>query len=145
MRKFMTFGLAALTLAAAGAAAAQPRPYGDLDRDGVPNAYDNRPNNGPAGDRDRDGVPNAYDNRNSNNPGARPLGDRDRDGVPNAYDPRDNRWDNRWGRPVPPPRYWNQRNNWNRHVRVCFDRYRSYNPRTDTYVVRRGVTARCRL
>ena len=124
MRNLMTFGLAALTLAAAGAASAQPRPYGDLDRDGVPNAYDNRPNAGP---------------------GARPMGDRDRDGVPNAFDPRDNRWDNRWGRPVPPPRYWNQRNNWNRHVRLCFDRYRTYNPRTDTYVVRRGVTARCRL
>jgi hypothetical protein len=121
----MTVGLAALTLAAAGAATAQPRPYGDRDRDGVPNAYDNRNNNGPG-------------------PGA-PMGDRDRDGVPNAFDPRDNRWDNRWGRPVPPPRYWNQRNNWNRHVRACFAAYRSYNPRTDTYVVRRGVTTRCRL
>jgi hypothetical protein len=124
MRKLMTLGLAALTLAAAGAAGAQPNPMGD---------------------RDRDGVPNAYDNRNNNNPANRPMGDRDRDGVPNAVDPRDNRWDNRWGRPVPAPRYWNQRNNWNRHVRLCFDRYRSYNPRTDSYVVRRGVTARCRL
>ncbi len=145
MRKFMTFGLAALTLAVAGAAAAQAPPYGDRDRDGVPNAYDNRPNNGPAGDRDRDGVPNAYDNRPNTNPGARPLGDRDRDGVPNAVDPRDDRWDTRWGRQVAPPRYWGQRPGWNRHVRACFARYRSYNPRTDTYVVRRGVTVRCRL
>jgi hypothetical protein len=147
MRKTMTVGLAALALAAAGAASAQPRPYGDIDRDGVPNAYDNRNNNvGPMGDRDRDGIPNTYDNRNNNAPGpGRPMGDRDRDGVPNAFDPRDDRWDARWGRQVQPPRYWNQRNSWNRHVRACFDRYRTYNPRTDTYVVRRGVTARCRL
>ncbi len=145
MRKLMTVGLAALTLAAAGAAAAQPRPYGDRDRDGVPNAYDNRPNNGPAGDRDRDGVPNAYDNRNNNGPGPRPLGDRDRDGVPNAFDGRDDRWDNRWGRPVMAPRHWGQRQGWNRHVRACFNAYRSYNPRTDTYIVRRGVAVRCRL
>jgi hypothetical protein len=121
MRKLMTLGLAALTLAAAGAASAQPRPYGDRDRDGVPNAYDNRNNN------------------------RGPVGDRDHDGVPNVVDPRDDRWDNRWGRPVAAPGYWGRRDGWNRHVRACFNAYRSYNPRTDTYVVRRGVTARCRL
>jgi hypothetical protein len=32
-----------------------------------------------------------------------------------------------------------------RHARACARRYPSYNPRTDRYVVRRGVTARCRL
>jgi len=32
-----------------------------------------------------------------------------------------------------------------RHVRACQQRYRSYNPRTDRYVVRRGVTRRCTL
>ena len=83
MRKMMTLGLAALTLASAGAAAAQPRPYGDRDRDGVPNAAD------------------PYNNNQG-----RPLGDRDRDGVPNAYDGRDDRWDNRWGAPVRAPQYW---------------------------------------
>lgn len=31
------------------------------------------------------------------------------------------------------------------HQRACARRYRSYDPRTDLYVVRRGVTARCRL
>lgn len=31
------------------------------------------------------------------------------------------------------------------HQRACAGRYRSYNPRTDRYVVRPGVTARCRL
>ena len=33
-------------------------PYGDRDRDGVPNAYDR--------DRDNDGVPNRYDDRPNN-------------------------------------------------------------------------------
>jgi Ni/Co efflux regulator RcnB len=59
MKKFASAATAALVLAAAlasTAASAQTRPYGDRDRDGVPNAYD-RHNN----DRDRDGVPNRYD------------------------------------------------------------------------------------
>lgn len=34
---------------------------------------------------------------------------------------------------------------WNRHVRACKRAYSSYNPRTDHYQVRRGVTRRCRL
>ena len=55
-------------------------------------------------------------------------------------------WDDRWGaRPVAPPRHWTRQNDWYRHVRACQERYRSYNPRTDTFVVRRGMTARCRL
>jgi len=120
----MLLGLATLSVAmSAGVVSAQPRPMGDRDRDGLPNAYDNRPNN----------------------PNNGPMGDRDRDGRPNAVDPRDDRWDTRWGRQVRPPQYWGARPGWNRHVRACFNRYRSYNPRTDTYVVRRGVTARCRL
>lgn len=123
MHKTLILGLAALTLttAAATAASAQPRPMGDRDRDGIPNAVDNRNNN------------------------RGPLGDRDHDGRPNVVDNRDNRWDSRWGREVGPPRHWGQRQGWNRHVRACFARYRSYNPRTDTYVVRRNVVARCRL
>ncbi|MBJ7486589.1 BA14K family protein [Brevundimonas sp.] len=56
------------------------------------------------------------------------------------------RWDNGWGaRPAGPPRGWTRTNDWYRHVRACSQRYRSYNPRTDTYVVRRNVVARCRL
>lgn len=31
------------------------------------------------------------------------------------------------------------------HQRACAQRYRSYNPATDTYIPRPGVTARCRL
>ena len=79
-----------LSLIGAGAASAQPRPYGDRDRDGVPNAYDR--------DRDGDGVRNDRD-RNPNGPnhggyngGYRNGGDRDRDGIPNRYDRRDNRY-----------------------------------------------------
>lgn len=120
MRKLLLLGLAALSLSAT-AAVAQPHPLGDRDRDGVPNAVDSRNNN------------------------RGPMGDRDHDGRPNAYDGRDDRWDPRWGREVRAPKHWGQRQGWNRHVRACMSKYRSYNPRTDTYVVRRGVTARCRL
>jgi hypothetical protein len=46
---------------------------------------------GPYGDRDRDGIPNAYDRHDDRHAGryaqARgPWGDYDRDGVPNRYD-----------------------------------------------------------
>jgi hypothetical protein len=55
-------------------------------------------------------------------------------------------WNARWGaRPPAPPRHWTRRGDWYRHVRACQLRFRSYNPRTDTYVVRRGVTRRCPL
>lgn len=118
MKTLTILGVAAvLTLGATAQASAQ-RPLGDRDRDGVPNVVDPRNDNGPLGDRDHDGRPNAYDN---------------------------DRWDARWGREVRPPKHWGKRGGWNRHVRACFDRYRSYNPRTDTYMVRRGVYARCRL
>src|SRR5262245_14152407 len=55
--------------------------WGDRDRDGVPNAYDNYNNNrgrrgGGWGDQDHDGVPNRYDQ------------DRDGDGRPNQWDRR---------------------------------------------------------
>jgi len=33
----------------------------------------------------------------------------------------------------------------NRHVEACKRKYRSYNPRTDRYTVRPGVTRRCTL
>lgn len=56
------------------------------------------------------------------------------------------RWDNGWGaRPAAPPRHWSRQNDWYRHVRACSQRYRSYDARTDRYVVRRGQTAMCRL
>jgi len=55
------------------------------------------PRGGAWGDRDRDGVPNAYDQYNNNR--RRGGGDQDRDGVPNRYDQdrdgdgRPNQWD----------------------------------------------------
>jgi hypothetical protein len=55
------------------------------------------PRNGAWGDRDRDGIPNAFDQTNNNRRGGR--GDQDHDGIPNRYDrDRDgdgtpNRWD----------------------------------------------------
>ena len=62
-------------------------------------------------------------------------------------DSRYGQWNSSWGaRPSAPPRaYTSRQNDWYRHVRACSTRFRSYNPRTDTYVVRRNVTSRCRL
>jgi Ni/Co efflux regulator RcnB len=85
----LAIGTLAAPLAAVTSAQAQvpPRngPYGDRDRDGIPNAYDRHDNrgayNGAWGDRDHDGVPNKYDRHDN-----RALRDSDHDGVPNAYD-----------------------------------------------------------
>ncbi|CAN5210902.1 hypothetical protein BH10PSE1_BH10PSE1_26220 [soil metagenome] len=72
---------------------------------------------------------------NHNGPGVRP-------GPDGQY----GTWDDRWGaRPGAPPRGYARHNDWYRHVRACSQRYRSYNPRTDTFVVRHGRTAVCRL
>lgn len=61
-------------------------------------------------------------------------------------DSRYGRWDNSWGaRPPAPPRSFTHTADWHRHVRACQQRYRSYNPATDRYTVRRGQTAVCRL
>ena len=45
MKRIIASVLAISAVAAAPPAFAQPRPYGDRDRDGVPNAYDNYNNN----------------------------------------------------------------------------------------------------
>lgn len=56
------------------------------------------------------------------------------------------RWDNGWGaRPSAPPAHFTRHNDWYRHVRACQQRYKSYNPRTDMFVPRRGHSARCTL
>lgn len=63
-----------------------------------------------------------------------------------AGDERYGRWENDWGRrPPAPPRHWTRHEDWYRHVHACQTRYRTYNPATDHYTVRKGVTARCRL
>ncbi len=116
MRKLITIGLAAMSIAASvgvGAASAQPRPYGDRDRDGVPNVTD----------RHDDRRDDRHDDRYG----------------------RYGRWDNQWGRyPAPPPRHWRHNNGWYGHVRACQVRYRSYNPARDMYYS--GYSwVRCRL
>ena len=63
--------------------------YGDRDRDGIPNRYDNYDNrrawnNQRSWDRDHDGIPNRYDRYDN-----RLLRDRDGDGVPRAFDRND--------------------------------------------------------
>jgi hypothetical protein len=69
-----------------------------------------------------------------------------RDDRQDRLDDRYGRWESPWGvRPAPPPRHWGRPNDWYRHVRACQSRYRTYNPRTDTFVARRGVYRRCRL
>jgi len=55
------------------------------------------PRSGAWGDRDRDGIPNAFDQNNNNR--RRGNGDQDHDGIPNRYDTdrdgdgRPNQWD----------------------------------------------------
>jgi hypothetical protein len=64
----------------------QGGPYGDRDRDGIPNRYDRHDDRrGAYGDRDHDGIPNRYDRFDN-----RMARDRDGDGVPQRYD-RDDR------------------------------------------------------
>lgn len=61
------------------------------------------PRGGAWGDRDRDGIPNAYDQYNNNR--RRGGGDQDNDGIPNRYDTdrdgdgRPNQWDRRPANP----------------------------------------------
>lgn len=48
--------------------------------------------------------------------------------------------------PPPPPSHWHRaQDRWERHVSACLDRYRSYDPRTDTYNAGRGHMRRCKL
>ncbi|MBU4434205.1 MAG: BA14K family protein [Alphaproteobacteria bacterium] len=67
-------------------------------------------------------------------------------GQPNMDHSPYGQWNMGWGhRPPAPPKHFKRHDNWYQHVRACTVRYRSYNPRTDLYMVRRGVMARCRL
>ena len=133
MRKLLIAAAAGLmtlsALPATAGAAGQERPYNAGPMSGPMN---HGPMNGPGH--------NAGPNRpGPGGPGQMGPG---RPGPGNEY----GNWDDRWGaRPAPPPRGWGRNNDWYRHVRACSQRYRSYNPRTDTFVVRRGVVARCRL
>ncbi len=56
------------------------------------------------------------------------------------------RWDDGYyRRPPPPPAYgMPPGRNWNRHVRWCLDRYRSYNPQTNRFLSSSGYFRVCR-
>lgn len=116
-------GLLALgALPAAAGPAPQERPYGTGPMNGQTNSQDhmNGPGRGNGGDPHMNGHGR----------------DDDRWGT----------WNTGWGaRPPAPPRHWTRQADWYRHARACQIRYRSYNPRTDTFTVRRGVVNRCRL
>jgi hypothetical protein len=125
MRKLLIAAAAGLmTLSALPAAAGtvgQERPY------------NSGPMNGPMNHGPDRGGPDRGGPMNGPNHGA---------GPDHMY----GTWDDHWGaRPPAPPRGWSRNNDWYRHVRACSQRYRSYNPRTDTFMVRRGVASRCRL
>jgi hypothetical protein len=90
-----TVALATLPVVLPQAANAQsiyinPQPY--------PQQAQQPPRGGAWGDRDRDGIPNAFDQYNNNNR-RRGGGDQDHDGIPNRYDQdrdgdgRPNQWD----------------------------------------------------
>ncbi|SEJ35492.1 BA14K-like protein [Sphingobium sp. AP50] len=80
----------------------------------------------------------------------RPSANKPAPGKPMAAKPGTNQgfgnWDNRWGaRPGNPPSHWTKKGDWYRHVRACQQRYRSYNSRTDMFVMRPGQSRRCTL
>src|SRR5436190_16774533 len=78
---------APLAIVTSAEAQVPPRsgPWGDRDRDGIPNAYDRYDNRRQAWrDRDHDGIPDRYDRFDN-----RLLQDRDHDGVPRAFDRND--------------------------------------------------------
>jgi len=135
MRK-IAIGLTAAILAfGAGSAlaAGQARPYLSDPQAGPPSHQQ------PGRPDPRDNGMRGHDDRGRDN-GGRGNGGQGND------DQRYGRWDSSWGgRPPAPPAHFRRANDWNRHVRACQVRYRSYNPRTDTYVVRGGRQVRCAL
>ena len=139
----------ALVLAAALASAAMPLVAQATPA--VPQAARQARSDQARNDRDQDRRPdsrndNRQDNnrnpRADNNPNNRDNGNRNTGVTTNRY----GTWRVSWGaRPSAPPRSFRQSSDWYRHVRACQVRYRSYNPATDRYTVRRGQTAICRL
>jgi hypothetical protein len=93
----VTAAFATLPLALPQAANAQVGVYIGPEPQYYPQQAQQPPRGGAWGDRDRDGIPNAYDQYNNNR--RRGAGDQDRDGIPNRYDTdrdgdgRPNQWD----------------------------------------------------
>ena len=90
-----TLALATLPVALPQAANAQAGVY--IGQQPYPQQAQQPPRGGAWGDRDRDGIPNAFDQNNNNR--RRGMGDQDRDGIPTRYDTdrdgdgRPNQWD----------------------------------------------------
>ena len=139
MNKMMIAAAAGLlALSALPASALTPQQH-----QSQPQPYQQHQNNNGNHNDDRGNDRNAgrgNDNRDNDNRG------NDRNNG-RGNDNRYGTWNSSWGsRPTAtPPRHFTRTNDWYRHVRACQNRYRSYNPRTDTYVVRAGRTAICRL
>ena len=101
--KFVVIAAAAavvtLPLALPPAANAQVGVYIGTPEPQYPQQAQQPPRGGAWGDRDRDGVPNAFDQYNNNNRRRGGMGDQDHDGIPNRYDQdrdgdgRPNQWD----------------------------------------------------
>lgn len=78
----------------------------------------------------------------SNQQQPRRQGQGDRQASPQPY----GEWSNSWGsRPPAPPAHWTRKSNWYAHVRACKQRFRSYNPATNSYRAGGGKTRRCAL
>ncbi len=129
MRKLMLAAIGAALLAAAPAAIAQSPQSSPQSH--PPGHGGQGPGNGPG---------------HGNGPGPGPSKPTPSPGPNRPGGPDYGHWDNHWGmRPPAPPSHWKNYNGWYRHVRACQQRYRSYNPRTDTYRVRPGIYRRCVL
>jgi len=79
----------------------------------------------------------------------RPPREEPRQSGPNPKQPprgQYGEWNDSWGKaPPPPPRHFTNSRDWHRHVHACQQRYRSYNPATDTFRTYAGKKVRCRL
>ena len=91
-----TAALTVLPVALPQSANAQVGVYIGTPEPQYPQQAQQPPRGGAWGDRDRDGIPNAFDQNNNRRRGG---GDQDHDGIPNRYDTdrdgdgRPNQWD----------------------------------------------------
>lgn len=127
--------LSALPVAAAAQQRPQATPTQSQQHNGSQMQQHNTPQPQPYQSQNQSqNRPNSGSNQGHNN------------GSNNGPDNRYGNWNTSWGsRPAAPPRNFARSSDWYRHVRACQQRFRSYNPATDRYTVRRGQTAVCRL
>lgn len=129
-----------MTLSALPSAAQQRQPTPPrAELHNTPQAQHNMPQHNTPQPQPYQAQPNRPQAQTPNRPGQN-------NGHNNQADNRYGNWNTSWGaRPAAPPRHFTRTSDWYRHVRACQQRYRSYNPSTDRYTVRRGQTALCRL